>query len=128
MKKQFIVPQGTHAAPTYSHAVKAGNTIYLAGHVGRDVNGKVVEGGIEAQTAQAFENIKRTLDAAGATLADIVKLTIHVTDIDAMSTVRDVRARYLSAPMPASTAVEVARLAPGVLIEIDGTAVIDDAS
>ncbi|VVD96707.1 RidA family protein [Pandoraea terrigena] len=126
MKKQFIVPQGTHAMPTYSYAVKAGNAVYLAGHVGRDAQGRVVEGGIEAQTAQAFENLKRTLNAAGATLSDIVKLTIHLTDIEAMATVRDVRARYLKPPMPASTAVEVARLAPGVLIEIDGTAVIDD--
>ncbi|WP_414447033.1 RidA family protein [Burkholderia sp. 22PA0099] len=126
MKKQFIVPQGTHAAPTYSYAVKAGNTIYLAGHVGRDAQGAVVDGGIEAQTAQAFENLTRTLEASGATLADIVKLTVHVTDIDAMASVREVRARYLKPPMPASTAVEVARLAPGVLIEIDGIAVLDD--
>ncbi|SIO72088.1 endoribonuclease L-PSP [Burkholderia sp. GAS332] len=126
MKKQFIVPSGTHAAPTYSHAVKAGNTIYLAGHVGRDAQGNVVDGGIEAQTAQAFENLKYTLEAAGATLPDIVKLTVHLTDIGAMATVRDVRARYLKSPMPASTVVEVVRLAPGVLIEIDGIAVKDD--
>jgi 2-iminobutanoate/2-iminopropanoate deaminase len=126
MKKQFITPEQAHAAPTYSYAVKAGNTIYLAGHVGRDLEGNVVNGGIAQQTAQAFENLKRTLEAAGATLSDVVKLTIHVTDIGSMSTVRDVRARYLKAPMPASTAVEVANLAPGVLIEIDGTAVIDE--
>lgn len=127
MRKQFIVPSGTHVAPTYSHAVKAGATIYLAGHVGRDAAGKVVDGGIEAQTAQVFENLTRTLAAAGATLADIVKLTVHITDIDAMAVVREVRARYLKPPMPASTAVEVARLAPGILIEIDGIAVVDDA-
>ena len=126
MKKKFITRPGTHAAPTYSHAVKAGNTIYLAGHVGRDVDGKVVEGDIGAQTAQAFENLGRTLEACGATFADIVKLTIHLTDIETMSVVREVRSRYLTPPMPASTAVEVVRLAPGVLIEIDGTAVIDD--
>lgn len=125
MTKEFIVPRGVKAAPTYSHAVKAGNVIYLAGHVGRDANGEVVSGGISAQTNQAFENLKLTLVAAGASLADIVKLTIHVTDIAAMSDVRDVRSRFLQPPMPASTAVEVARLAPGVLIEIDGIAVID---
>jgi 2-iminobutanoate/2-iminopropanoate deaminase len=126
MKKVFITPSGTHAAPTYSHAVKAGNTIYLAGHVGRDVDGKVVEGDIGAQTAQAFENLAQTLKACGATLADIVKLTIHLTDIENMSVVREVRSRYLNPPMPTSTAVEVVRLATGVLIEIDGIAVVDD--
>jgi len=125
MTKEFIVPQGVKAAPTYSHAVKAGNVIFLAGHVGRNANGDVVEGGIAAQTHQAFENLKLTLAAAGASLSDIVKLTIHVTDIGAMGEVRDVRSRFLQPPMPASTAVEVARLAPGVLIEIDGIAVID---
>ncbi|ALL68424.1 Putative translation initiation inhibitor, yjgF family [Paraburkholderia caribensis MBA4] len=126
MRKQFITPKGTHAAATYSYAVRAGNTIYLAGHVGRDANGKVVEGGIAAQTEQAFQNLRRTLEAADATLGDLVKLTIHLTDIEMMTVVREVRARYLTPPMPASTAVEVVRLAPDVLIEIDGTAVVDD--
>lgn len=125
MTKEFIVPHGVHPAPTYSHAVKAGNVIYLAGHVGRNSSGEVVSGGMAAQAVQAFENLKLTLEAAGASLTDIVKLTIHVTDLGAMSDVREARSRFLKPPMPASTAVEVARLAPGVLIEIDGIAVVD---
>jgi 2-iminobutanoate/2-iminopropanoate deaminase len=125
MVKEFIVPPGVKAAPTYSHAVKCDNVIYLAGHVGRDENGDLVPGGIAAQTERAFQNLRLTLEAAGAQLSDIVKLTIHVLDIGGMAQVRDVRSRFLSQPMPASTAVEVAQLAPGVLIEIDGIAVID---
>ena len=84
MKKEFISPRGVHATPSYSHAVKVGNVIYLAGHVGRDSNGEIVSGGMAVQTQQAFENLKKTLEAAGATLADIVKLTIHVVDLDRM--------------------------------------------
>lgn len=126
-KKQFISPDSIHAGPTYSHAVRTGNTIYLAGKVGRDARGEIVDGGIEAQARQAFHNLQATLDAAGATMRDIVKLTLFLKNLDDMAIVSRVRGEFLSAPMPASTAVEVSRLAPGILLEIDGIAVIDDA-
>lgn len=126
MKKTFINPPDVHPAATYSHAVKVGNTIYMAGQVGRDLNGNVVPGGLAAQARQTFENIRRTLAAAGASTRDVVKLTLYLTDLDGMSVVKEVREQYFQPPMPASAAVEVARLAPGVLIEIEGIAVIDD--
>lgn len=125
MKKEFIVPAGVHPAKTYSHAVRAGNTIYLAGNVGRKIDGSIVSADLAAQTEQAFLNMQSTLQAAGATLKDVVKLTIHLTDIAGMTTVADIRSRFFSAPMPASTAVQVAALAPGILLEIDGIAVLD---
>jgi 2-iminobutanoate/2-iminopropanoate deaminase len=118
MPKDFISPKGIHEALGYSHVVKVGNTLYLSGKVGRDEQGKVVVG-FEAQAQKAFENIQVALEAAGASLKDIVKLTIYVTNIDDMPKFRDIRNRFLSPPFPASTAVEVARLATGVLVEID---------
>jgi len=125
MVKEYIVPAGAPPAKTYSHAVKAGKTIYIAGQVGRDANGSIVPGGIAEQARQTFENLRLAVQAAGGTMQDIVKLTLYLTNLQDMPTVASVRSLYLSAPMPASAAVEVANLAPGILLEIEGIAVID---
>jgi len=126
MKKEHISPKGIFEPLGWSHAVKVGNTIYLAGMVGFDENRKVVEGGFEAQTIKTFENIKLILEAAGASLKDVVKLTVYVTDMDNIIKFREIRARYFSPPMPASTGVEISRLIlPELLVEIEAIAVID---
>jgi len=124
MRKDYIVPTGVPPATTYSHAVKVSNTIYIAGQVGRDASGNVVPGGIAEQARQTFENLRLTLLACGATLQDIVKLTLYLTNLQDMPVVASVRSQYLCPPMPASAAVEVANLAPGILLEIEGIAVI----
>jgi 2-iminobutanoate/2-iminopropanoate deaminase len=74
---------------------------------------------------KVFINIKLTLEAAGASLQDVVKYTVYLTNMDDIATFREVRARYLTPPMPAGTGVEVSRLLPGVLVEIDAVAVVD---
>ncbi|MBI2831149.1 MAG: RidA family protein [Chloroflexi bacterium] len=125
MKKEFIQPKGLYVPETYSHAVKVGNTVYVAGTVGRDNQQKVVEGGFEAQAVKAFENIKIILEAAGASYKDIVKLNIYITNMDNIGKLREIRMRYFSRPLPATTAVEVSRLAPGVLLEMEAVAMID---
>jgi len=125
MKKEFISPEGIFEPIHWSHAVKVGNTIYLAGMAGYDEQRNVVEGGFEAQTVKAFENIKLTLEAAGASLDDVVKIIVYVTDMDNIGKFREIRARYFSPPMPVSTGIEVTRLLPGLLVEIEATAVVD---
>lgn len=126
MKKEYISPEALFEPLGWSHAVKIGNTIYLAGMVGFDENRKVVEGGFEAQTIKTFENIKIILEAAGASLKDVVKLTVYVTDMDNIIKFREIRSRYFSPPMPASTGVEVSRLIlPELLVEIEAIAVVD---
>ena len=125
MKREAISPKGVHEVVGLSHAFKAGNTIYLSGKVGRDEQGKVVEGGFEAQALKTFENMKVVLEAAGASFKDVVKLTVYVTDIDDMPKLREIRNRFFSPPLPASTAVQVASLARGVLVEIEAVAVVD---
>ena len=125
MKKEYISPKGVFEPIGWSHAVKAGNTIYLAGMVGWDEQRKEVEGGFEAQAVKALENIKLTLEAAGASLQDVVKMTIYFKNMDDVYKFREIRARYFSPPMPASTGVEVSQLLPGVLVEIDAVAVVD---
>jgi enamine deaminase RidA (YjgF/YER057c/UK114 family) len=84
-----------------------------------------VAGGFEAQTIKTFENIKLVLEAAGASLKDVVKITVYVTDMDNIIKFREIRARYFSPPMPASTGVEVSRLIlPELLVEIEAIAVV----
>ena len=125
MKKEYISPREIFEPIGWSHAVKAGNTIYLAGMTGWDKQRKVVPGGFEAQVIKAFENITVILEAAGASLSDVVKYTVYLKNMDDIYKFREIRARYFTPPMPAGTGVEVSRLLPGVLVEIDVVAVVD---
>jgi 2-iminobutanoate/2-iminopropanoate deaminase len=116
--------------PAYSSAVVAGNTIYLAGAVaGRDASGKAIgRGDIEAQTVAVYESLKETLASAGATFADLVKITVFATKLEYRAKIGEVRRRYISQPPPASTFVVVASLAdPDFLVEIEGVAVVERA-
>ncbi|MBI4317717.1 MAG: RidA family protein [Chloroflexi bacterium] len=127
MPKEFINPPGLHKPPTYSQVVKAGNTVYAAGQTAVDENGKVVSGDFEAQAVQVFENVRQALEAAGASMKDVVKMTTYLTDVANRPKYGEVRTRYFSPPLPASTLVGISALAsPDYLIEVDVTAVIDD--
>jgi enamine deaminase RidA (YjgF/YER057c/UK114 family) len=112
--------------PAYSSAVVAGNTIYLAGAVsGRDAAGNVIgRDDIEAQTVAVFESLKETLASAGATFADLTKLTVFATKLEYRAKIGEVRGRYISGEPPASTFVVITSLAdPDFLVEIEGVAV-----
>jgi len=130
MRKEYISPKGLFVPPgdppTYSHAVKVGNTIYVAGKTARDEHGNIVEGGFEAQTIKAFKNLRLTLEEAGASLNDIVKFTVYLTNMDDIDKFREIRSRFLTPPLPASTVVEVSGLIPRALVEIDAMAVVDE--
>jgi 2-iminobutanoate/2-iminopropanoate deaminase len=111
---------------SYSSAVVSGNTIYLAGCTsGRDASGQVVgKGDIEAQAIAVMENIKSVLTAAGATFADITKVTVFATKAEYRAKIGEVRSRYFSQPPPASTFVVISGLAdPDFMVEIEATAV-----
>lgn len=126
MSKEFITPGGVHQPGTYSHAVRAGNTIYVAGQVAWDEQRRVVPGGFEAQAVQALENLKRVLEAAGASFKDVVKVNTYIKNLEDLSKYREIRERYFSPPFPASTLVQILSLAtPELLIEIEAVAVID---
>jgi len=111
----------------YTHVVDvpAGRTLYIAGQVAFDAEGKVVgKGDVRAQTEQVFRNLKIALESAGATFADVVKLNWYVKDMSPLGVYRDVREQFLgSGPRPASTLVEVKGLAlEDLLIEIEAVA------
>jgi reactive intermediate/imine deaminase len=112
--------------PGYSHAVQAGGLLFVSGQVAFDAAGEIVGvGDMRAQTRQAFRNLGAVLEAAGATFADVVKLTYFVRDIDAVAAIRAARNEFIdTANPPASTLVEVSRLfVPDLLIEIEAVAV-----
>jgi enamine deaminase RidA (YjgF/YER057c/UK114 family) len=129
IERRAIVPEGMEAVYEkirYAPAVKAGNTIYVSGQIGRDADMKLVEGR-EAQIVQAFENLKIVLDAAGATLADIVDVTTFHTDMRDLPLFMQVRDRYLvTHPLPAWTAVGAHMLGgtAGYIVEIKAIAVL----
>jgi reactive intermediate/imine deaminase len=116
--------------PGYSHAMQAGGLIFISGQVAFDENGDVVGAGdMEAQARQVFHNLGAVLAAAGASFADVVKLTCFVRDVTAIGVVRTVRDEFVNtAKPPASTLVEVSRLfGPDLLLEIEAVAIAPSA-
>ena len=119
----------TLSMPTgYSHIaeVSGGRTIYIAGQVAFDNSGKVVgKGDFAAQATQVFENLKLALAAVSATFENVVKVNTYVTDMSHLQMLREIRVKYYGKNAPASTLVEIGRLAsPDLMIEIEAIAVI----
>ena len=108
-----------------SQAIEIGNTIYVSGQVSMDSAGNVVgPGDMQAQTRQALENIKTVLESAGSSMADVVKITVFMTDISLLRDTHQGRAEFFPDPPPASTGIDISALAfPGLLIEIEAIAV-----
>ena len=107
-------------------AVVAGNTIYLRGQIGQDLDTResVGVGDVAAQTEQAMANIAMLLDEAGSKLEDIVKIVVYLTDIRYREAVYQVMGRWLKGVYPVSTGIVVTALArPEWVVEIDATAV-----
>lgn len=111
----------------YTDVVVAGpgRTIYVSGCGATDENGKLVgRGDITAQTRKTLDNMKLALAAAGATLADVVKVTVYLGNVEDRQKVNEVRKEYFGAAKPASTLIEISRFAiDGMLIEIEAVAV-----
>lgn len=113
----------------YTHAVEVKDCrlLFISGQVPLDRHGNLIgQGNLAAQTDQVFKNIKAALEAAGASFADVVKLTFYMTDIAKIQVVRDTRDLYVNKDNPpASSAVEVSRLVnEQFLVEIDAVAAV----
>ena len=107
--------------------VPAGHMVFVSGQVGRNAQGETVGvGDIRAQTRQTMENIKTVLEAGGATMEDVVKVTVFVTNVkEHLSAIHEVRAEFFKSDYPASTLVEIKSLvSPELLIEIEAIAVV----
>lgn len=110
----------------YSYAIRAGKTLYLAGQVALDAEGRVVGETAREQAAKVWENIRAVLAAADASLDNVVKVTYYMQDIREIAEEIEVRTQVFSGRhLPAVTAVQVAALGlPGLKMEVDVTAVL----
>jgi 2-iminobutanoate/2-iminopropanoate deaminase len=125
VKRRDVMVEGV-AEPIshYAHAVVSGEALYLSGIVPVDASGAVVGGDdVVAQARQVFAIMERVLAAAGATPADVVKVTVYLIDVDDRSLINPVRQAFFADTRPASTLVEVSGLAvPGARLEIEAIA------
>jgi 2-iminobutanoate/2-iminopropanoate deaminase len=125
MKKAVATDKAPKAIGPYSQAVRAGRWLYCSGQIGLDpASGALVDGGVTAETARVLENLSAVLQAAGTSLADVVRTTIYLTDLGDFAPVNEVYARYFSAPFPARATVGVAALPRGARVEIDAIAMV----
>jgi reactive intermediate/imine deaminase len=117
--------QAPAAIGPYSQAVRIGDTVYLSGQIPLlPSTGVLLEGNVEAQARQVFENMQAVCAAAGGSLADIARLGIFLTDLGDFAAVNAVMAEYFSAPYPARSTVQVSALPRGALVEVDAILVL----
>ena len=121
MTRQIIKTGNAPAAiGPYSQAVRHGDTVYLSGQIPLDpATMELVNGDINAQTHRVFLNLKAVCEAAGGSLAGIVKLNVYLTDLGNFSTVNQIMAEYFSEPYPARAAVGVVALPLGAEVEME---------
>jgi len=128
MKKEMIFTEkATKPTSWYTQAVKHGNMVFLAGACGDDpVTGEIVgDGDIKIESKAALENIKHTIEAAGGTLENIVKMQVYVKDLSMISKFNEVYMTYFPENPPARIAMAVKDFMGGANLEIDGIAILD---
>ena len=126
MKKIVATRGAPKAIGPYSQAVIAGGFAYLSGQIPLDPEtGKIVEGDIAAQTERVLENLKAVLEAAGSSLAQVVKATVYLKYMGEFARMNEVYARYFPDLPPARATVEAARLPRDVGVEIDCVALVE---
>ncbi len=106
----------------YSQAVRAGNLLFISGQLPIDPASGQMPASAAAQTERSLQNVKAILEAAGMTMADVVKVNVFMADLSEFATMNEVYGRYFSAPFPARAAVEVSRLPKDALVEIEAVA------
>ena len=123
-----INPEGMTKPTTYNHVVKVGNMLYIAGQVAQDAQGTLVgENDMRAQVRQVLENLKTVLQSQKADFSNVVKINIFTTSIDRFREAADVREEYFRGHPPASTLVQIERLArPEFLVEIEAIAALKE--
>lgn len=123
MRKAITTDHAPAAIGSYSQAVEAGDTIYLAGQIPMDPKTMaLVEGDMGKQVAQIFENMKAVLAAAKSDLDDIVKLTVYLMNLSDVTAVNEAIAAYFKQPFPARTTIQVSALPKNATVEIEGIA------
>jgi 2-iminobutanoate/2-iminopropanoate deaminase len=119
-KTPISSPELTPPVGPFSQAIEVGAFLYVSGQVGQDpVNGKVVEGGIVAETERVLRNLAAVLKAAGRSFDDVVRAGVYLTSMSDFIAMNGIYAKYFSQPFPARTTIGVAALPLGACVEID---------
>ena len=127
MKRAVHTDKAPKAIGPYSQAIRAGNFLFLSGQVAFDpTTGELLKGDIVQQTRRALENMKAVLEAEKLSMADVVKTTVFMKNIENFSRMNEVYATYFPSPHPARSTVEVARLPKDVEVEIEAVALAHD--
>lgn len=121
MNKKAIVPaQGPKAVGPYSQGIRSGDFLFLAGQIPIDpASGDLIAGDVKAQTERCIRNILGILAAEGATLENVVKSTVFLTDLKEFASMNEVYAKHFTGTPPARSTIQVAGLPKGALVEIE---------
>ena len=120
MKQAISTPQAPAAIGPYSQAIRVGNLIYTSGQIPiNPATGVFVEGGIKEQTRQSLTNISAILEEAGLTMANVIKTTVFMADMNDFADMNAVYAEFFTEPYPARSAVAVKTLPKGAVVEIE---------
>ncbi len=126
-KKVISTPLGPSAIGPYSQAIRAGNFVFVSGQIPLDsATGKLIDDmSVAAQTRQSLLNLQGVLTGAGASLSDVVKVTIYLSDMGNFKEVNGIYGEFFEQTPPARATVQVAALPLGVAIEIECIALVD---
>ena len=127
-REEIRVPGMPEPISHFTHVVRVGRLVFVSGCVASDAEGRTVGGmDVVAQARQVHENLKRCLSAAGATFADVCKVTVFVRNMADRERINTVRKEYFGQSRPASTLVEISRFVrDDLLLEIEATAVLPE--
>lgn len=127
MKQMINTPQAPRAIGVYSQAIKSGNWLFLSGQIPLvPATMEIVSGDFKTRVRRVFDNIQAIAEAAGANLAQIVKLNVYLTNMDNFSQVNEVMTEYFSEPYPARAVIAVSALPKNVDIEVDGVVILHE--
>ena len=116
-------PEAPKAIGPYSQAIRAGHLLFASGQIPLDpASGSIVDGDVGAQARRVMDNLRAVLAAAGLSLADVVRTTIYLVDLNDFAKVNEVYGSYFEEPYPARATVQVARLPRDARVEIDAVA------
>ncbi|WP_352420100.1 RidA family protein [Proteiniborus sp.] len=124
-KKTIFTEKAPKAIGPYSQAITVGNMLFTSGQLGINTEtGSIVDGTIQDETRQSLNNLKAVLEAAGATLNDVVKTTVFIKDMNQFGLINEVYGEFFSDHKPARSCVEVARLPKDGNVEIEAIAIL----
>ena len=125
MTKEIIATENAPAAVgPYSQAVKVGNMVFTSGQIGLNPDGSGMVDGLENQAHQVLKNLSAVLEAVGSSLDNVIKTTVFLSDINDYKVVNGIYAEYFTGEPPARSAVEVANLPLGALVEVEAIGLI----